>query len=132
MCIHIYPSTHTTYHTPLPNHTQNSTLRLGRDLPHGFFGLYDLDPSATKIMDEAGGFLHAHLLPPSPKAPNNSNGNGFLADPVEREESCGGRDPCVGLEGNRDGEVNLLVAVGAAAAYHRGPGPYGGVEAAAR
>lgn len=84
--------------------------------------MYDLDPSATKIMDEAGGFLHAHLLPLSPT--NKTSGgsttanNGFLA-PVEREESAG--DPCMGLEGSRDGEVNLLVAAGAAAVYHRGP-----------
>lgn len=34
------------------------TLKLGRDLPHGFFGLYGLDARATKIMKEGGVFLH--------------------------------------------------------------------------
>jgi hypothetical protein len=36
-----------------------STLRLGRDLPHGFFGLYGIERSATEIIDESAEFLAA-------------------------------------------------------------------------
>ena len=33
------------------------SLQLGRDLPHGFFGLFGMDKVATGIMEEAGQFL---------------------------------------------------------------------------
>ena len=100
-----------------PHPPIHSTLRLGRDLPHGFFGLYDLDPSATKIMDEASGFLRGHLL--SPHASSSPAPASSILVPLpraEREESDRSDDPCAGLEGSGDGDVAMLVMAGAA--YH--------------
>lgn len=70
-------------------------------------------------MDEAARFLRAHLLPASSEAEAQQQLQQLPPIPTllppraEREES----DPCAGLEGSGDGEVNMLVMAGAA--YHR-------------
>lgn len=124
---------------PIHTFTLYSTLRLGRDLPHGFFGLYGLDPSATKIMEEAGAFLQARLLSSDEQEtaaagagavlPRSSSSLLMVAAPAEKEDSGSSMSSSSSEAGLKEGEVALLELAGAA--HHQGYGNNVGEAAAA-